>query len=48
MATANKLGAVVRSRVCELVRTLELFVVTSCKSSLNQIINPNPFYSPIT
>jgi hypothetical protein len=37
--------AVVNCRVCELVISLWLLVVTFCGSSINPIINPNPIYS---
>jgi hypothetical protein len=37
--------AIVRSRVQELARALQLFVVTIYKGPLNQITNPNPVCS---
>jgi hypothetical protein len=38
-------SVVVRSQVCELVRMLQLCVVTICKSLINPIVNPDPVSS---
>jgi hypothetical protein len=39
--TENVCAVVVIYRMCKLVRLLEVFVVTSYKSSVNPVINPN-------
>jgi hypothetical protein len=38
-------SAIVNCKMCELVKLLQLPVVTSYKSPINQIINPNPVSS---
>jgi hypothetical protein len=40
--------AVVRCKVCELVKLLLVLVVMSCKSPINAITNPYPIYSHLT